>query len=193
MLFSSAFAASALEYSTLNLTATDQNGNPLPRAEFFLTCKMSFATPERFLCASDSSGSCLSACMDCAPGVSALVRGRYLNHTIEQNISSWKGIEGNCSPSSSPSNKLDTFAFTVSEEEKNLPKNETQNETDGASGNIPLNTSIETKDFQISANNGTDADYSTTEAQNVKTNESCLPAFGLLLSSLALVGFGRPK
>jgi hypothetical protein len=192
VLFSSSFAESALEYSTLNLTAADQSGNPLPRAEFFLKCKMSFATPERFLCASDVSGSCQSACMDCAPGVSAVVRGNYLNHTIEQNISSWKGIEGNCSPSSSPSNDLDIFTFTVSEEEKKLSQNETENEVDGASENIPVNTNIETKDFQLGSSNGSDTEYSgPTSAQDVKTGESCLPAFALIFSFLAFAGFRK--
>lgn len=193
-LFSFSFADSALEHSTLALNATDQAGNPLPRAEFFLTCRMTFATPERFLCASDASGGCLSACMDCAPGLPATVRGKYLNHTIEQNISSWKGVSlGNCTPSSAPSNSLNTFAFTVTEEEKNIAQDES-GEIEGASENIPENTSIVTKDFQLGPSEGPQTEYSgPTQAQDVNSGESCLPAFAFLFSFLSLVGFGRLK
>ncbi len=186
VLISSPFAYSSLLYSTLNLTATDQGGNPLSKAEFFLSCKMSFATPERFLCATDSSGNCLSPCMDCAPGVSAVVRGKYLNHTIEKTIPSWGGTGANCTPYSEPYNGLEIFAFEISEEERGLSKNETDDEIDTASENIPINTNIETKDFHLDSEDSNESSYSgPSEAQDVKTGEIC--PFAFLLPLLALI------
>lgn len=192
-LISISFAAnSSLLYSTLNLTATDQEGIPLQKVEFFLKCKMSFATPERFLCTSDSSGTCLSACMDCAPGTTATVRAKYFNYTIEQNIASWKGIEEGCAHSSEPLNPTGIFSFTVSEEEKKLAQNQTEDEIDGASENLPVNTNIETKDFQLSSNNDSDTENTgSSEATDVKTGESCIPSIGFLLLTLGFAAFKK--
>lgn len=180
----------ALDYSTLEMNAIDQTGEPAEGVNFFLKCKMSFTTVERFLCTSNFNGSCKSACMDCARGEEAIVRAVYTNQSIEQIIPSWEGSDAeSCKPMYAPSNSLGTFVVEV----EIPPEQETQTieNIDGSQENLPENVNIETKDYHLSTNPG-EYEYesyvntSKNKEEETNSNSGCLPIFLILGALLTL-------
>lgn len=167
----------SLEYSTLEMRIIDQNANPVEGSHFFLECKMSFTTVDRYLCTSDMNGTCKSGCMDCAPGETAFVRAKYANKTLEQEIIAWTGSDSeSCLSFHPPSNPLGTFIIEIEYEEDELSQ-DTGDEDLNAQENIPENVNIETKDYHFSS---TDYEYTSyVEEDEEVQEESCLPAFAL--------------
>ena len=175
----------SLDYSTLEMQAIDQNGNPAEGVNFFLKCKMTFTTVERFLCTSGRNGTCKSRCMDCAPGEEAIVRAAYGNQSIEQAIPSWAGSDAeSCKPFYPPSNRLGTFVVTVEEPpEAEAPP---VSEIEGSQENLPENVNIETKDYHLSTNQGEYEYVSYVNTSKKREEEAasrdagCLPFFAIL-------------
>ena len=184
LLFLAFFLSHALDYSTLEMKAIDQNGNPTEGINFFLTCKMTFTTVERFLCTSNRNGTCKSACIDCASGEEATVRATYGNQTLEQSIPSWAGSDSeSCKPHYATSNPLGTFIVQVDEP----PVSETpQTNVSGSQENLPENVNIETKDYHISTTEDETYEYvsyvniTKKKEEEAKKNAGCLPLFALL-------------
>lgn len=171
--------AHALVYSTLELSAESDSGAPVEGAHFFLECKMNFATAERHVCTSNLSGSCKSACMDCAEGEPASIRAQYGEQEAIFEISSWAGEES-CKAFYAPLNVADAFVFEV--EEEIVPVPETGGE--GAQESIPENTNIETKDYNLGELGGEDYEYTSyleeTQGEDGDSADgACLPAFAL--------------
>ncbi len=175
----------SLEYSTLELNVLNQHGESVEGVNFFLNCKMSFTTVERFLCTSSQNGTCKSACMDCAAGEEATIRLNYGNQTTEQIIPAWEGSDaGSCKPSYATSNPLGTFVVETEE----APEGQTQDysEINGSKGNLPENVNIETKDYRISGSEGENYEYvsyvNTTAKKEAETSSDagCLPFFIML-------------
>lgn len=187
----------SLEYSNLELDVLNQHGEPVEGVNFFLECKMTFTTVERFLCTSGINGSCKSACIDCAPGEVASIRATYRNQTILQIIPFWTGSDAeSCKPTYAPSNSLGTFVI----ETEDVPGDELAqeySEIDGSQGNLPENVQIETKDYYLATTDGENYEYisyvNTTakkEAEAGTSNAGCLPFF--MLFPLALFLAVRP-
>ncbi len=184
LLFLAFSLSHALDYSTLEMKAIDQNGNPAEGVNFFLTCKMTFTTVERFLCTSGLNGTCKSACIDCAQGEEATVRATYGNQTLEQSIPFWTGSDAeSCKPYYASSNSLGTFVVQIEEP----PESQTpQTNVSGSQENLPENVNIETKDYHISTTEGEEYEYvsyvNTSKSKDEETNggAGCLPALALL-------------
>jgi len=179
----------ALDYSTLEMNAIDQRGEPAEGVNFFLECKMSFTTVERFLCTSNFNGTCKSGCMDCARGEEAIVRAIYTNQTIEQAIPAWEGSDSeSCKPMHAPSNSLGTFVVEV--EIPPEPEAELNSEEEGSQGNLPENVHIETKDYHLSTNEGEyeyESYVNTSKNKEEKTEPSACPiGFALLVLGVFL-------
>ena|GEM_PF-2285766 len=177
----------SLEYSNLEMNVLNQHGEPVEGVNFFLNCKMTFTTVERFLCTSGLNGTCKSACIDCAPGEVATVRATYGNQTIEQTIPSWTGSDAeSCKPTYATSNPLGTFVVETEEvpNEELVPD---PSEIDGSKENLPENVNIETKDYHLTSTEGDSYEYvsyvNTTakkEAEAASQDAGCLPFFILL-------------
>ena len=175
LLFSISYS---LDYSTLEMRIIDQNANPIEGAHFFLECKMSFTTVDRYLCTSDLNGTCKSGCMDCAPGETAFVRAKYANKTFEQEIIGWTGSDSeSCLSFHPPSNSLGTFIIEVEYDPDELPQ-DTGDEDVNAQENIPENVNIETKDYHFSSTESYEYESYVEEDEEIP-EESCLPAFAL--------------
>ncbi|MBD3398362.1 hypothetical protein GF412_04055 [Candidatus Micrarchaeota archaeon] len=174
LLFSLSYS---LEYSTLEIRVIDQNANPVEGVHFFLKCKMTFSSPERYLCTSGMNGTCKSGCMDCAAGETAFVTAQYGNDTFEQEITAWTGSDQeSCKSFHPPSNPLGTFIIEVEEIEEEESEQE-GNQT--AQGGIPENVNIETKDYHFSSTEYEYTSYLEGEEETA-SEEECLPAFALL-------------
>lgn len=175
LLFSISYS---LEYSTLEMRVIDQNANPVEGVHFFLKCKMTFTTPERYLCTSGINGTCKSACMDCVGGETAFVEAKYGNDTFEQEITAWSGSdEESCKSFHPPSNSLGTFIIEVEEIVEEEPEPEDEDLT--AQEGIPENVNIETKDYHFSSTEYEYTSYLDEEEETVPEDESCMPAFAL--------------
>jgi hypothetical protein len=175
----------SLDYSTLEMRVIDQNGNPVEGVHFFLKCKMTFTSPERYLCTSGFNGTCKSACMDCAQGETAFVGARYGNDTFEQEIIAWAGSdEESCKSFHPPSNPLGTFIIEVEEivEEEPEPSGEDLTAQEG----IPENVNIETKDYHFSSTEYEYSSYLDEEEAAPPEDDVCIPVVALLGVSAVL-------
>ncbi|MCP4646908.1 MAG: hypothetical protein GY852_04125 [bacterium] len=173
----------SLDYSTLEMRIIDQNANPIEGAHFFMECKMSFTTVDRYLCTSDLNGTCKSGCMDCASGETAFVRAKYANKTFDQEITGWTGSDAeSCLSFHPPSNPLGTFIIEVDYDPDELPQDPVDEDLD-AGENLPENVNIETKDYHFSSTDSYEYESYADEEEEVP-EESCFPAFAILSSLL---------
>lgn len=166
--------AHPLVYSTLEMEAISQVGDPVEGVHFFLECKMTVATVERYLCTSTLNGTCKSPCMDCSNEEGAQIRATHGNQTLFQEIPLWQGNE-TCKSFHEPMVALGTFIFEVEEEEEAEPE-----EVEGAEENLPENTSIETREFYLGETEEYEYVSYLKENEEEGGGESCLPAFILL-------------
>lgn len=172
-----------LDYSSLSLYAEDQSGNPVEGVGFFLSCKMTLAAVERHLCTSGANGSCMSPCMDCAPGEGATVYARYEGGEAAQGIATWSGVaQADCN-ASLPLIALEPFIFQVEE---------TPGEDAGADGNgtvgegIAGNTDIETHDYYL-GNPDEEFEYDSyleEKTEEEEEEEGCMSGFALLVLAI---------
>jgi hypothetical protein len=179
----------ALEYSTLEIEALDQKGDPVQGVNFFITCRMTFTTVDRFLCKTGVNGTCMSGCVECAPGWPAFVHAQYGNQSVEQEIPSWRGSDAeSCKPYYPTSNPLGTFLFWV----ESPPEAETPEYADGAGENLPENVNIENKEYRIGFEEEEYEYVSYVDYGEDKEEEGCLPAFALLAILLTCAGARAP-
>jgi hypothetical protein len=174
-------AAHSLVYSTLEMEAMSQVGEPVEGVHFFLECKMSFSSVERYLCTSNLNGTCKSSCMDCAVNEGAQIRATYLNQTVLQEILAWEGND-TCKGFHEPYVSLGPFIFEVEEAVEEAP----ESDVEGAEENLPEDTNIETHDYYLGE---TEGDYEYTsyldeleeeEGENGEGGDACIGAFILL-------------
>ncbi len=181
----------SLVYSTLEMEAISQIGEPVEGVHFFLECKMTFSTVERYLCTSNMNGTCKSACMDCSEEEGAQIRATYQNQTVMQEILQWEGND-TCKAFYEPITRLGTFIFEAGESEEIVEIEEGE----GAEGNLPENTNIETKDYYLGE---TEEDYEYTsyldenEEETAQEEGICPGAFILFLPMLASLFINYPK
>ncbi|MBN2122459.1 hypothetical protein JW721_05410 [Candidatus Micrarchaeota archaeon] len=185
--------AHSLVYSTLELTAQSDSGAPIEGVHFFLECKMTLSSVERHLCISNLSGSCKSACMDCAGGEPASIRAQYGEEESTFEIPSWAGEEA-CKAYYEPLNSVDAFVFEV--QGAVSPPPETEGE--GAQENLPENTNIETHDYHLGELEDEDYEYTSyldeleEDGEEDDKGGTCIGAF-ILLCACAACFFAESK
>jgi hypothetical protein len=192
LLFAISPCPHALVYSTLELSAESDSGAPVEGAHFFLECRMTFSTVERHLCISNLSGSCKSACMDCAEGELASIRAQYGEEESVFEIPFWAGEES-CKAFHLPLNSVEAFVFEV---ENEVPP-PLGTEEGGAQDNLPENTNIETHDYHLGELDGEDYEYTSyldeeEDGEEDDKGGTCIGAF-ILLCACAACFFAESK